>query len=392
MNVSAGRAWFARLLCDSLPRSRGRRVERRTKAVPWRHDSEEPPSDSVVPDRYCWIPTSALEPGVVIARPIQGGHGNQLTLRIAVGSSVDIEHHRATAEQGRRMRRCASGRGARRSGAGGRRRPSRAALRRNISAGAGRRLPSPARCAACLQAVHMLTVNALPVAVASIARRLPPFPKVVLQLLEMLGHDDVSMDALTRQARNDPVIASGILATANRLRRINAQPDLHDPFVAASLIGIAQVRRIVVTASINIHGRRQGRELSLQPFQGRRHQWPRSWRNCAGCRSKRPMSLEFCTMWDSCVSTSWTRNGFGGLPGIDSRRPPHRTRNRRLRREAESGSAPRWPRTGSLPRNSCCRFAIIEDAVVTSRLPAVMNVAERTWRARSTFPHHRKIG
>lgn len=97
----------------------------------------------------------------------------------------------------------------------------------------------------------MLTVDALPVAVVAIARRLPPFPKVVLQLLEMLGHDDVSMDALTRQARNDPVIASGILATANRLRRINAQPDLHDPFVAASLIGITQVRRIVVTASMN---------------------------------------------------------------------------------------------------------------------------------------------
>lgn len=50
--------------------------------------SEEPSSDSVVPDRYCWIPTSALEPDMVIARPIQGGHGNQLTLRIAVGSSV----------------------------------------------------------------------------------------------------------------------------------------------------------------------------------------------------------------------------------------------------------------------------------------------------------------
>ncbi len=50
--------------------------------------SDEPPSDSVVSDRYCWIPTSALEPGMVIARPIQGGHGNQLTLRIAVGSSV----------------------------------------------------------------------------------------------------------------------------------------------------------------------------------------------------------------------------------------------------------------------------------------------------------------
>ncbi|MBK9019050.1 MAG: hypothetical protein IPL72_03250 [Sulfuritalea sp.] len=52
---------------------------------------------------------------------------------------------------------------------------------------------------------------------------------MVLQLLEMLRDEDASMDALTRLARNDPVITSGILATANRLRRINAQPDLQDP-------------------------------------------------------------------------------------------------------------------------------------------------------------------
>ena len=97
----------------------------------------------------------------------------------------------------------------------------------------------------------MLTADTLPVAIGAIARHLPPFPKVVLQLLEMLRDEDVSMDALTRQARNDPVITSGILATANRLRRINAQPDLHDPFVAASLIGVAQLQRIVVTASMN---------------------------------------------------------------------------------------------------------------------------------------------
>jgi putative nucleotidyltransferase with HDIG domain len=97
----------------------------------------------------------------------------------------------------------------------------------------------------------MLTADTLPVAIGAIAKHLPPFPKVVLQLLEMLRDEDVSMDALTHQARNDPVITSGILATANRLRRINAQPDLHDPFVAASLIGIGQLQRIVVTAAMN---------------------------------------------------------------------------------------------------------------------------------------------
>ena len=72
-----------------------------------------------------------------------------------------------------------------------------------------------------------------------------------MQLLDMLRNDDLSLDALIRLARNDPVISSGILATANRLRRIHVQPDLNDPYVAASLIGIDQVRRIVVMAAMN---------------------------------------------------------------------------------------------------------------------------------------------
>lgn len=97
----------------------------------------------------------------------------------------------------------------------------------------------------------MLTVDSLPLAIGAIARHLPPFPKVVLELLDMLRDEDASMEALTREARNDPVITAGILATANRLRRINALPDLHDPFIAASLIGITQLQRIVVTAAMN---------------------------------------------------------------------------------------------------------------------------------------------
>jgi HD-like signal output (HDOD) protein len=97
----------------------------------------------------------------------------------------------------------------------------------------------------------MLTVDNLSAEAAALAKVLPPFPRVVMQLLEMLRADDMSVDALTRLARNDPVISSGILATANRLRRINAQPDIHDPFIAASLIGVNQVRRIVVAAAMN---------------------------------------------------------------------------------------------------------------------------------------------
>ena len=97
----------------------------------------------------------------------------------------------------------------------------------------------------------MLTPDNLSAEVAKLARVLPPFPQVVMQLLDMLRADDVSLDALIRLARNDPVISSGILATANHLRRMHAQPDLHDPFLAASLIGINQLRSIVVAAAMN---------------------------------------------------------------------------------------------------------------------------------------------
>ncbi len=50
--------------------------------------TDDPLSAETVPDCYCWIPTADLVPGMVIARPVQGGHGNQVTLRIAVGTSV----------------------------------------------------------------------------------------------------------------------------------------------------------------------------------------------------------------------------------------------------------------------------------------------------------------
>ena len=97
----------------------------------------------------------------------------------------------------------------------------------------------------------MLTADTLPVEIAQLARALPPFPKVVTQLLDMMWDDGASLDALARIARNDPVISSTILMTANRLRRIQAKSDISDPFVAASLIGVSQLRRIVVAAAMN---------------------------------------------------------------------------------------------------------------------------------------------
>ena len=96
-----------------------------------------------------------------------------------------------------------------------------------------------------------LTTDNLPAEVARIAKIIPPFPRVVMQLIEMLDDEDSPLDALARLARNDPVISSAILAAANRIRRIHAQPELYDPFIASSLIGTTMVRRIVITAGMN---------------------------------------------------------------------------------------------------------------------------------------------
>jgi putative nucleotidyltransferase with HDIG domain len=95
------------------------------------------------------------------------------------------------------------------------------------------------------------SLEILGASIPEIARKLPPFPTVVARVLDELHNPAFSMDALIRIARNDPVISANILATANRVRRINVKPDLDDPFVAASMIGTNQIRRIITTTGMN---------------------------------------------------------------------------------------------------------------------------------------------
>lgn len=97
----------------------------------------------------------------------------------------------------------------------------------------------------------MLRITDLEQDVAQLAKRLPTFPAIVVQLLDMLRDESSSLDMLAQMARNDPVISANILARANRIRRLHAQSDLADPFVAASIIGINQLRSIVVTTGMN---------------------------------------------------------------------------------------------------------------------------------------------
>ncbi len=40
------------------------------------------------PDIHCWVSTMDLEPGMVLTRPVFGRSGQQLSMHLAVGSSI----------------------------------------------------------------------------------------------------------------------------------------------------------------------------------------------------------------------------------------------------------------------------------------------------------------
>ena len=97
----------------------------------------------------------------------------------------------------------------------------------------------------------MLNANTPLTEVARIAKALPPFPKVVLELLDCLRDQSSTLENVVRTARNDAVITANILGVANHIRRLHAQSDLTDPFVAASIIGMNRIRGVVVSVGLN---------------------------------------------------------------------------------------------------------------------------------------------
>lgn len=87
--------------------------------------------------------------------------------------------------------------------------------------------------------------------IPALAAGLPPFPRVLQQLLELLEQESTSLDDLVRVVRTDPVISSAALSVANGLRRIRGQSDVTDLFSAATLIGTTKLHQIAVTSGMN---------------------------------------------------------------------------------------------------------------------------------------------
>lgn len=87
--------------------------------------------------------------------------------------------------------------------------------------------------------------------VPDLAAKLPPFPKVVPELIACLDQENSAIDDLVKIARNDPIISAKILSCANQLRRIRVQKDTADLFSAAALIGYNKMRELILAASLN---------------------------------------------------------------------------------------------------------------------------------------------
>lgn len=87
--------------------------------------------------------------------------------------------------------------------------------------------------------------------IPDLAARLPVFPKVVLELLDYLREESLSLHNLALIARNDPIVSAAVLSSANRLRRMHALSDSADLFAAASMIGLDKIRQIIITVGLN---------------------------------------------------------------------------------------------------------------------------------------------
>lgn len=83
------------------------------------------------------------------------------------------------------------------------------------------------------------------------SKALPGFPLVISRILETLNDSEANMNTLVGHIKHDPVIAAHILMLANvAAKRTHLISNIRDIYTATSLIGLNQVRKIVLTDSI----------------------------------------------------------------------------------------------------------------------------------------------
>lgn len=82
------------------------------------------------------------------------------------------------------------------------------------------------------------------------AKRLPAFPRVVKDILETLDDENATIGSLAHHVERDPVITARLLALANSAAYARGGRALKDVATAASLMGVAKVRELVLSISV----------------------------------------------------------------------------------------------------------------------------------------------
>lgn len=80
--------------------------------------------------------------------------------------------------------------------------------------------------------------------------RLPAYPAIVNQVLEVLSDDTAGMTLLAKHLQTDPVISARVLSAANRLIRHSNREPVGDIYTAVSYLGLTQVHQVVVSTSL----------------------------------------------------------------------------------------------------------------------------------------------
>ncbi len=91
------------------------------------------------------------------------------------------------------------------------------------------------------------------------AALLPAFPAIVSDLLSSLDDDNATLGILSRQVARDPVITARILSLANSAAMAgHGVQDRRDIQGAVSLIGLAKVRELALSLSLNAYAESVG--------------------------------------------------------------------------------------------------------------------------------------
>lgn len=85
-------------------------------------------------------------------------------------------------------------------------------------------------------------------AIAATLDSLKPFPRVVLDVLNILDDENANLNLLVNHVKRDPVLTSRLLSMANTaFMHLNGQREVTDLFAALSMMGLAKVQNLVTT-------------------------------------------------------------------------------------------------------------------------------------------------